>query len=508
MNRLLVRAALAVLALGAIALGGAAAVWSGAGASNVGNLGFEQPLRIPPLLEPTEDAAGRKVFELEMRAGTSELLPGRRTETWGFNGAYLGPTLRASRGDVVKMRVTNRLPETSTVHWHGMHLPAEADGGPHQPIDRGQTWTPSWTIDQPAATLWYHPHPHGETERHVYRGLAGMFILDDTTSRRLALPHDYGTDDMPVIVQDKRIDDDGELSFSQGIISPIGQLGDKILVNGTYAPHVDITTTRVRLRLLNGSTARTYNFGFADERRFDLIATDGGLLESPRQLERVQLAPGERAEIVVAVEAGEDVVLRSFEPDLGADPFTARFAGANDTFDILQLRAASQLRPSPPVPARLAPAPELPEAAHVRRFELGSRDINDRKMDMGRIDQTVPVDTTEVWEIANRSGTPHNFHVHDTQFRILEVEGDPPPPALSGAKDTVAIPPGQTLRVLVRFSDYTDPTTPYMFHCHLLEHEDRGMMGQFVVVEPGQAAETHQPSSTARHDPWSTTARR
>jgi FtsP/CotA-like multicopper oxidase with cupredoxin domain len=503
MKRLLRRVALAVFALAAIALSGSVVVWFGADTSNVGKLAFEQPLRIPPLLEPTEDATGRKVFELEMREGTSELLPGRRTKMWGFNGPYLGPTLRASRGDVVRMHVSNRLPETSTVHWHGMHLPAKADGGPHQPIDPGETWSPSWAIDQPAATLWYHPHPHGDTEEHVYRGLAGMFILDDATSRRLAVPHDYGTDDIPVIVQDKRFDDEGHLSSSQGMISPIGQLGDDILVNGTYAPHLDVRTTRVRLRLLNASTARTYNFGFTAQRPFDLIATGGGLLDRPRRLERVQLSPAERAEIVVELERGEHVVLRSFEPDLGADPFTSRFAGADDTFDILQLRAAKHLRRSPAVPARLAPAPRPApspaEAARVRRFELGSRDINDRKMDMGRIDQTVPVNTTEIWEIANRSGTPHNFHVHDTRFRILEFEGEPPPPALSGPKDTVAVPPGETVRLVVRFSDYTDPSTPYMFHCHLLEHEDRGMMGQFVVVEPGQEART--PSLMDHHGP-------
>ena len=214
------------------------------------------------------------------------------------------------------------------------------------------------TLTEPNAWL-VHPHSHGETEEHVYRGPAGMFILDDATSRRLALPHDYGTDDVPVIVQDKRFDDDGQLSSSQGVISPIGQLGDEILVNGTYSPHLEVTTTRVRLRLLNASTARAYNFGFADDRRFDLIATGGGLLDAPRRLERVQLSPAERAEIVVELEPGHDVVLRSFEPDLGADPFTSRFAGADDTFDVLQLRAAPRLRPSPPVPDRLAPATRL-----------------------------------------------------------------------------------------------------------------------------------------------------
>jgi blue copper oxidase len=488
MGGMLKRIAVVTLALLAIPVGGATLLWARAATSNVGQLGFENALRIPPLLEPTEQALGHKVFELELQEGAAELRPGQSASTWGFNGPYLGPTLRASRGDHVEMRVRNGLSETSTVHWHGMHLPAEADGGPHQMIEPGETWSPSWTIDQPAASLWYHPHPHGKTEAHVYRGLAGMFILDDPRSRALTLPDRYGVDDVPVIVQDKRFDDDGELSESKALISPIGQLGDKILVNGTSDPHLAVSTTRVRLRLLNASSARTYNFGFSDDREFDLIASDGGLLDAPQRLDRVQLSPGERAEVVLEIEPGEDIVLRSFKPDLGdVDFFNQRFVGADDSFDILELRAARELAESPPVPDTLV-AQEEPKTAGaaVRRFELGSRDINDLKMDMGRIDQTVPVDTTEIWEIENEAGIPHNFHPHGTSFRVLEVAGETPPPALSGPKDTVQVPPGETVRVAIRFSDYGDPATPFMFHCHLLEHEDRGMMGQFVVVEPDQ----------------------
>src|SRR5919106_2907800 len=199
-----------------------------------------------------------------------------------------------------------------------------------------------------------------------------MFILDDPRSRALALPDDYGVDDVPVIVQDKRLDDDGELSDAKGMIAPIGRLGDKILVNGTSDPHLAVSTTRVRLRLLNASSARTYNFGFADDREFDLIAGDGGLLEAPQRLDRVQLSPGERAEAVVEVEPGEDIVLRSFEPDLGdVDFFNQRFVGADDSFDILELRAADGLAESPPVPDTLAPQqePAAADGARVRRFQ-------------------------------------------------------------------------------------------------------------------------------------------
>jgi FtsP/CotA-like multicopper oxidase with cupredoxin domain len=160
-----------------------AVLWLVLPVSTVGRVAFERPLAIPPLAESQLDAAGRRVFELTAQTGTSELLPGEQIESWGFNGAYLGPTLRASRGEEVVVKVTNDLDEPTSVHWHGMHLPPEADGGPHQPVEPGGSWQPSWSIDQPAATLWYHPHPHGATEQHVARGLVGMFIIDDPNSR-------------------------------------------------------------------------------------------------------------------------------------------------------------------------------------------------------------------------------------------------------------------------------------------------------------------------------------
>jgi FtsP/CotA-like multicopper oxidase with cupredoxin domain len=383
--------------------------------------------------------------------------------------------------------VTNGLgSETTTIHWHGMHLPAVADGGPHQLIAPGETWSPEWTIDQPAATLWYHPHPHPETEDQVYRGLVGMFILDDPEADELALPDDYGVDDVPVIIQDKRFEDDGSLDFSKGPISPTGLLGDEILVNGTHDPHLEVTDERVRLRLLNASGARVYDIGFADEREFDLIATDGGLLEAPEPMDRIQLSPGERAEIVATFEPGEEVVLRSFETDLGTNFWDGRFAGGDDSFDLLEIRAADELAPAPEVPERLVsqdrPAAEPP--AEVRTFTLsGQGSINGRSFDMERIDQVVFAGTTEVWEVENASGTPHNFHPHGVRFRVLEYAGGPPPPHLEGMKDTVFVPPDETVRLLIEFGDYTDSEHPYMHHCHVLQHGDRGMMAQYTVVE-------------------------
>jgi FtsP/CotA-like multicopper oxidase with cupredoxin domain len=452
----------------------------------VGRVGFDRPLAIPPLAPSRHDRQGRRVFDLTAQAGRRQFLPGQATPTWGVNGDYLGSTLRARRGEQVLINLHNRLEETTTMHWHGMHLPAVADGGPHQPIPPGQIWSPSWRIDQPAATLWYHPHPHGQTERQMTRGLAGMFILDDDHEAALQLPRRYGVDDIPVIVQDRRFGDDGR--FVEGEHRATGLLGDTLLVNGTVGPYLQVTTEQVRLRLLNASTARSYNFGLADDRPLAVIGSDGGLLPAPYQTDRIQLSPGERAEIVVRMRPGEQVVLRSFPPALGTGRAMSEIAGGLDAFDVLQLRAAASLAHAAPLPARLAEIPRLDPAGAVatRDFRLAGRQINGKQMDMDRIDEVVANDTTEVWEVTNQHNQPHNFHVHGVQFQLLEVDGAAPPPPLAGWKDTVYLPPRVPVRVIMRFPDYPDPTHPYMFHCHLIFHEDQGMMGQFVVAEAGQ----------------------
>lgn len=494
---LLVLGLLALLLVGAVvAVAGVA--WARAATSTVGAVEFTRPLEIPPLAESrVED--GVRVFELEAREGLADLGASAPTPTLGLNGDHLGPTLRAARGERVRVDVTNALDETTTLHWHGMHLPAAMDGGPHQMVEPGETWSPTWTVDQPAATLWYHPHLHGQTASQVYRGLAGMFLLDDPAAAdgpAADLPHEYGVDDVPVILQDKSFHADGRLDHAVSFLSPVGTLGDTVLVNGTPGPYLEVTNERVRLRLLNGSDSRVYDVGLADGGTLQLVGTDGGLLDAPQAVERVSLSPGDRAEVVVTMAPGQRAVLRSFPPDLGVNPVFERFSGGDDTFDLLELRAADDLAPSPAVPDALAgtaasDALDPADAVRTRRFELSGTSINGRSMDMSRIDEVVTAGETEVWEITGLDDTPHNFHVHDVRFRVLDVGGAAPDPDLQGWQDTVYVQPGRVTRLLVRFDaaeGATDPTTPYMFHCHLLTHEDRGMMGQLVVVAPGEEA--------------------
>ncbi|GHH98063.1 multicopper oxidase family protein [Neobacillus kokaensis] len=458
--------------------------------TNVGKLHFENPLKIPQLLEPIISADGTKHFQLAMQTGTTEFFPGKKTDTWGLNGSYLGPTIMVSKGDNVAFDVVNKLGETSTIHWHGMKLPAVMDGGPHQMIEAGATWSPHWTINQPAATVWYHPHLHGKTAQHVYRGLAGMFIINDQDSKKL--PSDYGVDDIPLIVQDKLFTSKGQLSEKDD--TTFGTLGDEILVNGTYDPFLKVTKNQVRFRLLNASNARTYYFGFTDGRSYKLVANDAGLLQKPATLDRIKLSPGERAEIVVEFKPGEETILHSYSSGSGIE---------KGEFDLLKIVASSKLTESAAIPEQLSSVPpiEIPKDAKVRQFKMTMESmINDKKMDMNRIDEVVPAGTKEIWEIDN-FGWSHNFHIHNAAFRILDINGKKPPEYESGRKDTVFIPNGSTVRLAVEFGDYPDPNHPFMYHCHILKHEDDGMMGQFLLVKPGTESQvkTKLPKNDSVH---------
>lgn len=461
---------------------------------------FENRLTIPPELLP-RDVNGEKVFDLAIQQGETEIVRSRQTKTLGFSGTLLGPTLRARKGDKLRINVTNSLDEPTTTHWHGMHLPAAMDGGPHQVIAPKETWQPHWTVTNDAATLWYHPHMMGATGRQVYRGLAGLFLIDDDSADRLGLPGEYGVDDIPLIVQDRKFDDRAQFVYDEPskappgwLDNPVGMLGDTILVNGTRGPFLEVPARLVRLRILNGSNARRFNFGFADNRPFHQIATDGGLLAHPVGRTRLLLAPGERAEILLDLNKVETrLTLMSYAVRDDVDRVTgflqrvlASGNDENEEFRILEIRPHRHTGKSAVMPNNLATLPAVDAGAVVttRRFTLQftGRTINGKSMDHERIDETVTMGDVERWDIVNESIAYHPFHIHGVQFRVLDRNGKPAPAYEQGWKDTVLVGPSETVRLIVQFASYADSTLPYMFHCHILEHEDLGMMGQFVVV--------------------------
>lgn len=455
---------------------------------------LENKLQIPPLATSRMEN-GEKVFDLTVQSGQMEFFKGKQTRTLGFNGSYLGPTIRANMNDKVRINVTNKLGEITTVHWHGMHLPPIMDGGPYQMIEPNQTWRPNWTVTNQASTLWYHPHQMGTTGEQVYQGLAGLFIIDDKNSQSLVIPKEYGVDDIPLVVQDREFNKNGQMNYSHSEMMGItsGMLGDTILVNGTRAPFIDAPAKLIRLRILNGSNARRYNFGFSDDRKFHQIASDGGLLEAPVERTRMLLAPGERAEILVDLTGmGQAITLLSYPVIDGGGSFQNTIHGMimgrtdeGQQFKILEIRPTPGQYAGSQVPAVLNTIENLqPNAAmKTREFRLDTAVINGKKMSNSRVDAIIKKGDIEIWELENDSPIYHPIHIHGVQFQVLERDGQKPPVHESGWKDTVIVSPAERIRIIMQFKGYSDASVPYMFHCHILEHEDMGMMGQFVVVE-------------------------
>lgn len=486
----------------ATALAGAGA-WPGVlGAPAAGRV----PLRIPELLDAR--ALGQSIA-LEAREAATEFFAGSASPTLGFNGTYLGPTIRLHAGDDVEIAVANRMRQATAVHWHGLLVPGELDGGPHQAIAPGATWRPVLPVRQPAATLYYHAHLHHATAAQVYFGLAGMLVVRDAAEAALGLPSEYGVDDLPLILQDRQFED-GRLVMPGGMMTAMqGARGDTILVNGTAHAFVRVPARRVRLRLLNASNARDYHLAFDDGRAFHWIAGDGGLLAAPVERRALALSPGERAEILVDFSDGAAAVLAT-----GADrnaPMMGMMGRATSprverwTQPVLAFEVDSPPGVPAALPARLAEpeAWDASRAVRVRRFTLdmamgmgmmggrgmgmrggmgtGGMDmfsINGRAFDMGRIDERVRLGDFEIWEVAGDM-MAHPFHIHGVQFRVLGRGAGGPGALDAGLKDTVRVE--EPVRLLVRF---TQPAraAPFMYHCHILEHEDLGMMGQFSVA--------------------------
>lgn len=529
------------LGVGGIAVGGVAMRALGQGDRAFPLLTDQRSSLAIPELYAGERRAGVRAYDLNLQEGVSRFFEGLETPTIGVNQPFLGPTLEMHDGESVQMNVRSALSETATVHWHGFHLPARADGGPHQPIEPGGSWTARFDVRQRASMFWYHSHAHRRSGPQVYQGLAGMIYIRDKASEALDLPNDYGVDDIPLVVQDRAFASDGSFIYSTRMRNVMmGMMGDTMLVNGVVEPVFEARSDRLRLRLLNGSNARFYRFGFDDGRSFQQIGSDGGLLEAPLQTDNVVLSPGERAQVIVDVSDGRPVSLladgleimgmgmgdmgrgmmgsgRMRDSDRSMGNWMTGDRGGRGgmmgerqrrdgmmgggmmderrRFTVLDIQPAESRTKPIAMPRRLATLPRIDpgDAVRTRRFVLemgmgmrmmrgGGFTINGKSMDMQRIDESVKVNTTEIWQVENASMMAHPFHIHDVQFRILDRNGRSPDAAEQGLKDTVVVYPGETVRLLLRFEDYTDPDLPYMYHCHILEHEDAGMMGQFTVT--------------------------
>lgn len=474
-------------------------------------IGLALPLMAQTPL-PIPDTLSGSTIDLTVQEGTWEFHAGEVIPTYGYNGDLLGPTLILNKDQEVTINVTNNLPDLTTTHWHGLHVSAANDGGPHSMIMPASTWSPHFTVMNRAGTYWYHPHGIGLTDYQVSKGLAGMIIVRDADEGALDLPRTYGVDDIPLILQTKPIVA-GEIMLHTGLDSVV-------IANGVRNAWKELPAQVVRLRCLNGSDERSFLLGFNNGMPFHVIATDGGLLSAPVSLTRSRLMPGERLELLVDLTGmeGSSFQLMSYgselpngilgSPQVGngmatLDGYNENALNGSD-FALVSFTVGPQTSdPVTTIPAALIPTNALseadaditrtftfaPQTMGMQQMIEGPFTINGEIMDMGVINLTVPLGNTEIWSFTNNTQIGHPFHIHDVEFNILDRNGAAPDPWETGWKDVVYVPPMGSARVITRFEDFADPDTPYMYHCHMLMHEDEGMMGQFVVVDPNGVTE-------------------
>ncbi|MGA9836228.1 MAG: multicopper oxidase family protein [Gemmatimonadaceae bacterium] len=428
-----------------------------------------------------------RVVELTLTAAPSRLslVPGESTDVFAYNGQVPGPTLEFREGDHVVIHFHNDLPEATTIHWHGLHIPAAMDGSPLEPVKPGGTFDYIFDVlPGSAGTYWYHPHPDRDAGYQVAKGLYGAIIIRAAGDPLAAIPEKL------LVLSDNRFLPGGNLDLPppdspQGEIDEEnGREGPVLFVNGQIMPTISIRSGEVqRWRVVNASAAREYRLALTGH-EFLQVGTDGGLFERPVPVSEMMLAPGERVELLVRATGapGSRAVLRTMPYDRYV-PQT-RPADWNVPRDLLTLQYTGEAPVEPVVlPTRLRAIPALDTTkVTVRRVIVLSQGlINGRMMDMHRVDEHARLGATEIWQIENVVGMDHPFHLHGFQFQVLDRNGVPEP--FRAWKDMVNVPKHERVRIIVRFDDYPGK---WMYHCHILTHEDHGMMGILAVTPTGR----------------------
>lgn len=400
----------------------------------------------------------------------------------------LGPTIKIYSGTAVNINFVNQLTEKSNIHWHGLKVPPNMDGHPENFVNAGGSFSYNFTVNQRAGLYWYHPHPDMATAKQAFQGLAGLFIVNDAEETALNLPS--GNREVPLVIQDKRIAG-GSITYNPSMMEKMtGYMGQFVLVNGVYAPIYNVETAKYRVRILNGSNARIYNLALSNGASFAIIGNDGGLLETPQMVNNLLVGPGERADLIIDFSS----TTLNTELFLISKTFSGGDAQGTQEFKIMKFKTTTQVTDNYIIPTVLSSLSILSEssATKTRYFDIQNNDmdmhgsmithkINDKEFDMNRIDESVTLGATEVWVFDNTKGTePHPMHLHGVQFQILSRTGGRGAltPLESGWKDMALCMPGEKVKIIIPF---TVTSGKYVFHCHNLEHEDSGMMGQFLV---------------------------
>lgn len=437
------------------------------------------PLRFPP--------AFTNGGTMTLANSVVQVWPSQNTNVIAINGSYPSPSVVIQKGQTFTANFVNNIAEPTTIHWHGISVPELMDGHPKDAVAPGGSKTYTFPVINRAGTYFYHSHGDMVTAKEVYKGFAGFFIVTDP-AENFNLPS--GAYDVPLCIQDRRFADIPEFTYNPGTPEmTYGYLGDRVLVNGTPEAYFEVGKTLYRFRLLNGSNARVYKVAFSDNRSFNIIATDGGLKDTPVTATSFMLSPGERVEILVSFSSdtiGSSVTLQSqaFTAN-GTLPYKQGIA-----LDIIRFDITNNSSSGGVVPAAFNPITYYnpAEITATRTFTLtmsGSHPmhrINGLTFDMNRIDWEVPLLALEEWRIINNTADIHPMHSHGLQWQLLARNGNTNLPANDkGWKDTIMVNSLETVRVLVKFTDYKGI---YLFHCHNLEHEDDGMMLNFKVIDP------------------------
>ena len=435
----------------------------------------------PPVLKNASSHPG--VVEVSLTAAPARLTlkPGVSTDVFAYNGSSPGPTLELTEGDRVIIHFQNHLPEPTTIHWHGIHLPASQDGSPFDPVAAGGKRDYTFTIPKGSAgTYWYHPHLHHRTGYQIAKGLVGAIIVrapDDPLPKTLS--------ERLLILTDQRFRPDGSIdlpepqSMQHRIDFENGREGDVLFVNGQTLPRLLIKPNEVqRWRVINASAARVYRLSIPKQ-TFLHVGSDGGLFEKPVEVSEIIVANAERVELLVRGSGapGTLTTLQSLPYDRYIPQTRPKdWNRARDLLAIQVTRDAPVAPMSIPTTLRRVPLLDTSRVAAKRVVTFSQGMINNRHFDMARVDYTAKLGTTEIWKVENLVGMDHPFHMHGFQFQVIERNGKPEP--FNSWKDVVNVRRQETVRFVVRFDDFPGK---WMFHCHILNHEDQGMMGILEV---------------------------
>ena len=437
---------------------------------------FVNPLYAPPVLTSPN-------INISIEYACIQILPGPCTNMWTYGGTFPGSTIRRPTGQTTNVTFTNNLDAASgdmSVHNHGNHSSPPNDGRPHEyliPSGGFRTYTYDHKDDgdnERGAAQFYHDHFHEHTATNVWNGLAGFYIIDDPADPQTLPAPPY---DVPLGITDRQFDGTNQIPYT---FNNDGVIGDHVLVNGVYQPYLEVENRKYRFRMLEASNVRVYDLVLSNGAPFVQIGTGAGLLPAPVTRASMRFGPGERLDVVIdfAGHLGETFSLRDME-----DP--------QNPIDILQFRVTQDLTDNSSVPATLRPLPDVGEPTVTRTWVFGKTagvwTINGLPFDPNRVDAQPVLGTTEKWIIQNAGGRIHTFHLHDVENVCLTRYIGTPPPAPPPCapydlyNDTFFLEANETIELKFKFTDFLGR---YVFHCHVLEHEQDGMMAQSEVLFP------------------------